>query len=67
MAAPDGPPDLFGIGRLLGVAAGVLFALRLGQGARTWWARRRRDRELQAQRDKRRQPSPPAAGGGSAG
>ncbi len=55
MPMPEGPPDLFGIGKLLGIAAGLLFALRLGQGAKNWWARRRRDRELQAMRDKRRE------------
>ena len=54
MPPPDGPPDLFGIGKLLGIAAGLLFAVRFGQGVRNWWARRRRNRELEALRQKRR-------------
>jgi len=41
---PPSPPDTFGIGRALAIAAALLFAIRLVQGLRTWWARRTRTR-----------------------
>lgn len=46
----DAPPDLFGIGKIIGVAAGVLFALRMVGAIRTWWGNRRRKALLQAAR-----------------
>lgn len=61
MAMPDGPPDLFGIGKILGIAASLLFTLRMGQGLRTWWIKRRRAKELEQSRLRRR-PEPPPPG-----
>ncbi len=60
---PPAPPDLFGIGKVLAIAATLLFAIRVFQSVRNWYGKRRRQQILRAQELAKRRTLPDQAAG----